>query len=82
MDEALTGSGVRCIAVDRSIAECAAGLFEHHRDPADRLIIATAIVHDVHLVSLDSHFSAYEELSGRLIQADGSIAFSKPESEL
>jgi len=26
MDEALTGSGVRCIAVDRSIAECAAGL--------------------------------------------------------
>lgn len=76
MDEALNGSGVSCIAVDRSIAECAAGLFEHHRDPADRLIIATTVVHGLHLISLDGHFSAYEELSGRLIQADGSITSS------
>lgn len=73
LDEALNGSGVSCIAVNRTIAERAAGLFEHHRDPADRLIIATPIVHDVPLISLDGHFSAYEELSGKLIQADGSI---------
>ena len=68
LDQALDGSGVICKPVSREIALCAAQLPEHHRDPADRLIIATAIQERATLISLDSQFSAYEELAGRLIQ--------------
>ncbi|WP_374111768.1 PIN domain-containing protein [Phormidium yuhuli] len=34
----------------------ASQLPEHHRDPADRIIIATALVHDTQLMSFDSAF--------------------------
>lgn len=68
LDQALDGLGVRCEPVSREIALCAEQLPEHHRDPADRLIIATAIQQRATLISLDSQFSAYEELAGRLIQ--------------
>jgi PIN domain nuclease of toxin-antitoxin system len=34
---------VTCLPIDRQIAVRAANLPEHHRDPADRLIIATAV---------------------------------------
>ena len=52
-----------------AIAECAAWLPIHHRDPADRFIIATAIKTDSRLVSLDTRFPMYTELAGRLVQA-------------
>jgi PIN domain nuclease of toxin-antitoxin system len=39
----------------------------HHKDPADRLIIATAIHHDMKLVSFDGAFPAYIELKDLLI---------------
>ncbi len=68
LDPALQGSGVICIPVDRHIAVCAASLPEHHRDPADRLIIATAIERQAWLISLDSAFPAYLELTGKLIE--------------
>jgi len=68
LDEALQGSGVMCIPVNRQIAVCAASLPEHHRDPADRWIIATAIERQARLISLDSAFPAYLELAGKLIQ--------------
>jgi len=32
----------------------------HHRDPFDRMLIAQAMVEDMHLLSRDSRFSAYE----------------------
>ncbi len=67
LDEALAGSGVRCLPIDRPIATLSANLTLHHRDPADRLIIATACIHDLGLVSLDSQFSDYVELAGRLV---------------
>jgi PIN domain nuclease of toxin-antitoxin system len=51
------------------IAGCAAWLPIHHRDPADRFIIATAIKTDSRLLSLDATFPLYTELAGRLIQA-------------
>ncbi|MGI9212051.1 MAG: type II toxin-antitoxin system VapC family toxin [Methylococcaceae bacterium] len=43
LELALSGSGVRCIPVSREVALRAAQLPlpEHHRDPADRLILAT-----------------------------------------
>lgn len=68
IDNALQGSGVLCLPIDRGIALCAAALPEHHRDPADRLIIATALENNANLASLDRCFADYHELSGRLIQ--------------
>jgi len=68
LDNALQGSDVTCIPIDRNIAMVAANLPEHHRDPADRLIIATTIQLNAHLLSLDSSFPAYSELAGKLIQ--------------
>jgi len=66
VDMALSGSGVTCLPVERQIAICAANLPEHHRDPADRLIIATTITANAALASLDDAFSQYAELSGKL----------------
>ena len=66
-DQALAGSDVTCLSIDRQIAVRAASLPEHHRDPADRLIIATAIERQARLVSLDGAFPAYFESSGALI---------------
>jgi PIN domain nuclease of toxin-antitoxin system len=63
----LQGSDVICIPVDRPIAVRAASLPEHHRDPADRFIIATAIERQARLISLDSAFPLYVELAGKLI---------------
>ncbi len=60
--------GVAVIPVSRTIAECAVALPEHHKDPADRIIIATAIEHQAQLVSIDGQFPAYQELSGLLVQ--------------
>jgi len=37
----------------------AAQLPEHHRDPADRMIIATALMHDLIVVTGDGKFSQY-----------------------
>ena len=68
LDNALQGSDVTCIPIDRKIAMIAASLPEHHRDPADRLIIATTIQLNAHLLSLDSSFPAYSELAGKLVQ--------------
>ncbi len=67
LDQALQGSDVICIPVDRQVAICAASLPEHHRDPADRFIIATAIKRQARLISLDGAFPAYLELAGKLI---------------
>jgi PIN domain nuclease of toxin-antitoxin system len=66
-DDALKGSGVICLPCSRSIAISAAKLPEHHRDPADRFIIATAVEYDCNLMSFDNKFSLYEILKGRLI---------------
>ncbi len=40
---------------------------EHHRDPFDRIIIATALELDARLASVDGYFVSYTELAGRLI---------------
>lgn len=56
-----------CISIDRGILLLAASLPEHHRDPADRIIIATAIANQAQLISLDTQFSAYAELENLLL---------------
>ena len=54
-------------------ADRAVAFPEHHKDPQDRLIIATALVHQANLISFDGYFPNDQELKGRLITA----AFSK-----
>lgn len=58
-----------CLPVTGQIARLAASLPEHHKDPQDRLIIATAIINTCHLVSADRQFSRYSEISELLLQA-------------
>lgn len=65
--EALANSGVESLPVTCEIARRAVALPEIHRDPADRIIIATAIVHDAKLASVDSVFPSYQELQNRLV---------------
>ncbi|MBF0214026.1 MAG: type II toxin-antitoxin system VapC family toxin [Magnetococcales bacterium] len=60
-------AGIEVIAVNAEIAAKAALLPLHHGDPLDRIIIATALHHDVGVVSVDGQFPHYEALAGRLI---------------
>lgn len=66
--EALTPTYISALSINRDIAETAATLPPHHRDPADRLIIATAIHHQAHLASLDETFPRYLEIDRLLIR--------------
>lgn len=66
--KALSGSGVQLMPVSPEIADQAVSLHEHHSDPQDRIIIATAIIHDALLLSADGKFKLYNELNGKLIQ--------------
>jgi PIN domain nuclease of toxin-antitoxin system len=61
------GNGVAVIPVSRSIAERAVSLPEHHKDPVDRIIIATTVEHQAQLLSVDERFPDYQELSGLLV---------------
>jgi PIN domain nuclease of toxin-antitoxin system len=67
LKEALSGSDVKALPVSGAVAQCAGQLPYHHKDPADRFIIATAIVSKIKLISLDSWFPAYSELNELLI---------------
>jgi PIN domain nuclease of toxin-antitoxin system len=58
---------IQVLPINREIALKAAQLPEHHRDPADRMIIATALIYDASLISLDSIFPNYAELKGLLV---------------
>ena len=66
-DAALKGSGIQLLPLTPQIAESAVNLPEHHRDPQDRIIIATAITHGAQLLSADTKFALYEELQGTLV---------------
>ncbi len=67
LEEALLGSGVQSLPISSEIAFLAGSLPVHHKDPADRIIIATSIVNDTQLISFDTAFPLYSELEGRLI---------------
>jgi PIN domain nuclease of toxin-antitoxin system len=64
---ALTGSDVALLPLTPTIAARAVELPEMHRDPFDRIIIATALEMDARLASVDGRFVSYTELAGRLI---------------
>lgn len=67
LNEALAASGVECLPVTCEISRLSVALQDIHKDPADRIIIATAITHNAMLASVDTVFPAYTELTGRLI---------------
>lgn len=67
LEQALQPSGIELLPLTPAIASRAANLTEIHRDPFDRLIIATALECDAQLASIDSHFRAYPELADRLM---------------
>jgi len=59
--EALLPFGIELLPIDEEIAVCAANLSAIHKDPFDRLIIATAIVNEARLASMDGLFPKYPE---------------------
>jgi len=67
LKEALSGSQVTAVPINETIASLAGRLPYHHKDPADRFIIATSILNNVRLISLDGYFSSYIELNDLLV---------------
>lgn len=66
-EKALSHSGIVLLPITPAIAARAVDLPEHHSDPQDRIIIATAIEHQAKLMSDDSKFPIYLELEGCLL---------------
>jgi PIN domain nuclease of toxin-antitoxin system len=60
-------TNIVCLPLTEAIATQSAWLNFHHRDPADRFIIATPLIHDCHVMSFDGKFKLYSELNKRLI---------------
>lgn len=60
--------GVAMIPVSRAIAERSVLLPEHHKDPVDRIIIATALEYQAQLLSADQRFPDYQELASLLVR--------------
>ncbi len=54
-----TTHDIRVLAIDAAIALKANTLPWHHRDPADRFILATAQLHGLAVVTRDTRFEAY-----------------------
>ncbi len=65
--EATVTTGIKILETNPIIARQAALLPFHHGDPLDRIIIATALIHDARVASVDTQFPAYEVLQGRLL---------------
>jgi PIN domain nuclease of toxin-antitoxin system len=66
--KASSGSGIEIQDITPQIAEMAVTLPEHHSDPQDRLIMATAIVHRAQLISADGKFAEYDALAKLLVR--------------
>lgn len=67
-EQGLDASGVTLLPITPAIAERAVTLPEHHSDPQDRLIMATALEHQANLLSADIKFKLYQELEGVLVR--------------
>jgi len=64
---ALGPADITLFSLTPKIASCAVNLSSIHKDPFDRMIIATALCHQAHLASVDSLFPKYPELEGILL---------------
>lgn len=63
----LATADVKILPITKEIALLSEQLEFHHKDPADRFIIATSIIYQIPLVSLDSIFPNYQEIKSLLI---------------
>ena len=66
--DALAPAGIEVFELIPEIAVRAVGLSSIHRDPFDRIIMATALEHQAVLASVDSLFPRYPELENCLMQ--------------
>lgn len=64
---ALAPSGIELMPLQAEVAIRAVNLSPIHKDPFDRLIIATALVYQANLASIDTLFKHYSELSDVLL---------------
>ena len=67
LNEVEATSDIQIVPVNAQIATQAVMLPEHHKDPQDRIIIATALYYNAQLISFDNVFSKYAEVDGYLI---------------
>mgnify|MGYP000952670584 CR=1 FL=1 len=68
LKEALEPAGIELFPLSPDIASCAVDLAQVHKDPFDRMIIATALEYKATLASLDGMFFKYPELHGCLMK--------------
>jgi PIN domain nuclease of toxin-antitoxin system len=68
LQDALEPSGITLLQITAEIAYKAVALSPVHKDPFDRLIIATALVYKARLASIDGLFSQYLELDAYLMR--------------
>ncbi len=66
--EALMPSGIDLLPITPEVANQAVDLSPIHKDPFDRLIIATALIYQAQLASIDGQFKSYPELATTLMQ--------------
>lgn len=67
-DEALNPAGITLFPLSAEIACLAVELSPIHKDPFDRLIIATTLEYQAQLASVDGCFSQYPELDRYLMK--------------
>lgn len=61
-DAALAESGVECLPLSPALLHASTALPDLHRDPADRIIIASAQTYDAVLITADSTIQTYPGL--------------------
>ncbi|MFM7716382.1 MAG: type II toxin-antitoxin system VapC family toxin, partial [Microcystis sp.] len=69
LTDALTPSGIELLPLTSEITLRAVNLSPVHKDPFDRIIIATALEYQAKLASVDSLFPEYPELKDYLMSA-------------
>ena len=67
LSEVEMNSNIQILPMTAQIATKAVHLPEHHKDPQDLIIIATALQYNAKLLSFDIAFSSYQELDGYFI---------------
>lgn len=68
-EQALLPAGIDLLAITPQIAIRAVTLTPVHKDPFDRIIIASELEHQAQFASIDSLFSRYPELKSNLLSA-------------
>lgn len=63
----LASMEIEILPITKEIAILAEQLENHHKDPADRFIIATSVFYQLPIVSLDTVFPKYDEIKHLLI---------------